>query len=211
MALASKALKRDMETILCSAQARVDGDDTTPTARKTRGLEHWITTNVSSGTSYAAPANATSALTDGTIRTFSQVLLEDTLETAFVNGAEPSYILCGPYSKRRISTFAGRSGSQVDVGKNELIVGYDVYKSDFGTLKVVPSRWSRSRTVLGIDPDFVKVAFYRDFETYDISVQGSANTKVIEVEYGLEVSHEGAHFKIADVPGTKAADPSPLT
>ena len=42
MAMASKVLKSDMETIICSRQARNSGNDTTPTPRTTESLTHWI-------------------------------------------------------------------------------------------------------------------------------------------------------------------------
>ena len=47
MALKSKALKRDMEIIVASSQAMNMGDDSgTPVPRRTRGLLHWLKTNV---------------------------------------------------------------------------------------------------------------------------------------------------------------------
>src|SRR5580704_3032101 len=43
MALASKVLKSDMETILCSRQALNQGTDaTTPVARMTEAFSHWV-------------------------------------------------------------------------------------------------------------------------------------------------------------------------
>jgi hypothetical protein len=41
MAMKSKVLKSDMETILCSRQARVDGADPN-TPRKTEAISHWL-------------------------------------------------------------------------------------------------------------------------------------------------------------------------
>lgn len=208
MAMAAKALKRDMETIISGKQARVDGDDSGPTARKTEGIEHAIVTNVSLGTGGAVAASGTAAVTDGTLRTFTQGLLEDTLELCFTNGAEPDTLLVGPYEKRVVSHFSGRGGIQVQVPTDKLVVGFDVYSTDYGLLKVIPSRFSRARTALLLDKRFVKIAYFRDFETYDIATIGSAMTKVIEVEYGVEVSNEKAHGKIADIADIKANDPA---
>ena len=42
MAMASKVLKSDMETAICSRQPRIDGNDTGPTARVTEGITHWL-------------------------------------------------------------------------------------------------------------------------------------------------------------------------
>ena len=40
MAIISKVLKSDMETIMCGRQAKVGGSDTTP--RKTESIPHWL-------------------------------------------------------------------------------------------------------------------------------------------------------------------------
>ena len=197
MALVSKALKRDMETILCSKQARVDGAD--GTARKTRALEHWISTNVSYGASGANAASATAALTDGTLRNLTETMFNDRLQAAYEAGAEPKVALVGPALKRKISAFTGRSGSQIPISKGEVVNSVDIYRSDFGDIKIQPSRWVRARTVFLLDPEYAAVAFYRNFQTTDIAKIGDADTKLILAEYGLEMKNEAAHAKIADV------------
>jgi hypothetical protein len=50
-----------------------------------------------------------------------------------------------------------------------------------------------------VDPDFAKVAYLRDFTTPDISTIGDAETKMLLVEYGLEMSNEKAHGLVADL------------
>ena len=50
-----------------------------------------------------------------------------------------------------------------------------------------------------VDPEFAKVSYLRDFQTIDISTIGDAETKMIVVEYGLEVSNEAAHGVVADL------------
>lgn len=198
IALVGKALKRDMEVIACGRQQRADGDDA-GTARRTRALEHWITTNVAYGATGANGANATTALTDGTKRAFTEALLAQSIQTAYENGAEPSTLVMGPYAKRKFSTFAGRTQSRVKVEQDEIVAAADFYLSDFGEVKAVPSRFSRARTVLGLDPEYAKVAYYRRFQRTDMAKIGDAETKMLLAEWGLEVSNEKAHFKIADV------------
>jgi hypothetical protein len=200
IALVGKALKRDMEVIICGRQPRADGDDAgSGTARRTRALEHWITTNVAYGATGANGANATTALTDGTKRAFTEALLAQSIQTAYENGAEPSTLVMGPYAKRKFSTFAGRSQSRVKVDEDQIVAAADFYLSDFGEVKAVPSRFSRARTVLGLDPEYAKVGYYRRFQRTDIAKIGDADTKMLLAEWGLEVSNEKAHFKIADV------------
>jgi hypothetical protein len=210
MALVSKALKRDMESILVSNQARVAGTDaSTGTARKTRSLEHWIQTNVGAGgTSYANAASETAALTDGsTSVALTETMFNDMLQTAYENGAEPSICMVRPILKRKISSFTGRSGSQIAVSKVEAVNTVDIYRSDFGDVKVVPSRWLRKRTISSkevsavffLDPEYAAVAYYRPFQTVDIAKIGDADTKMIIAEYGLEVGNEKAHAKLPDI------------
>lgn len=205
MALIGKALLRDMESILCSAQARVDGEDSTPTARKTRAFEHWITTNATYGTGGAAAVSATAALTDGSAyRLFTENLLGQAMETAYTNGAEPTVMLMGPWAKRKFSTFTGRAAARFTADADEIIGAADYYLSDFGEIKCLPSRWVRPRTILGIDPGYAKTVYYRRLKKTDIATIGDADTKMLVVEYGLEVSNEAAHFKLADIQPTSA-------
>lgn len=208
MALVSKALKRDMEAILCSNQARVAGNDS-GTARKTRALEHWISTNVGAGgTSYANAASETAALTDGsTSVALTETIFNDILQTAYTNGAEPKVVLVRPAIKRKISSFTGRSGTQIAVSKVEAVNTVDIYRSDFGDVKILPSRWLRSRTIsskevsaaLFLDPEYASVAYYRPFQTVDIAKIGDAETKMLLAEFGLEMGNEKAHAKLPDI------------
>ena len=75
----------------------------------------------------------------------------------------------------------------------------EVYSSDFGELKIVPSNRSREASLLLVDPEFAKVSYLRDFKTVDIATIGDAEAKMIVVEYGLEVSNEAAHGIVADL------------
>jgi hypothetical protein len=202
MALVSKALKRDMESIICTPQARVVGNDA-GTARKTRTLEHWITSNVSYGTSGANPASETAAMTDGTLRALTETMFNDSLQAAWSNGAEPTNAYVGPAAKRKISTFTGRTGSQIAVSKGEAVNTVDIYRSDFGDIKIIPTRWLRgaasSRTILFIDHKFVALAFFRPFQTKNMAVTGDAETKLLLVEWGVEMKNEKAHAKLSDL------------
>lgn len=201
LALNSKALKRDMESILSQNQPRNNGNDS-GTARRTRAIEHWITTNVSYGATGANPVSETANVSDGTLRTLTETMFNDILQTAYTNGAEPTMCIVPPALKRRISTFTGRSGSQVPVSKAEAVNAIDLYKSDFGDIKIQPSRWVRNRTVLMLDPEYAAISFFRNFQTVDIATIGDAQTKMLVVEWGVEMRNQAAHAKIADVQAT---------
>ena len=196
LAIMSKALKRDMETALCQKGAKTTGNATT--ARVTGGFESWITSNASRGTNGAANGGG-AAPTDGTQRALTEALLKDVLQSAFSNGGEPSLAICGPVNKQKISGFTGRASARQMIDANTVEASVSIYASDFGELKIVPSNFSRERSLLLVDPDFAKVSYLRDFQTVDIATIGDAETKMIVVEYGLEVSNEAAHGIVADL------------
>ena len=196
LAIMAKALKRDMEEALCQAGAKTTGDATT--ARQTGAFESWITTNDSRGTGGASTGGG-AAPTDGTQRALTETLLKDVLELMFASGAEPNLAICGPHNKQVISGFTGRSQARQMVDANTVEASVSIYSSDFGELKIVPSNRSRERSLLLVDPEFAKVSYLRSFDTIDIATIGDAETKMIVVEYGLEVSNEAAHGVVADL------------
>ena len=196
LAIMSKALKRDMETALCQKGAKTTGSATA--ARVTGGFESWITTNDSRGTGGASTGSG-AAPTDGTQRALTEDLLKDVLQLMFASGAEPNMAICGPVNKQKISGFTGRTQARQFVDANTVEASVSIYSSDFGELKIIPSNRSRERSLLLVDPEFAKVSYLRDFQTVDIATIGDAETKMIVVEYGLEVSNEAAHGVVADL------------
>ena len=196
LAIMSKALKRDMEEALCQKGAKTTGNATT--ARVTGGFESWITSNDSRGSGGASTGGG-AAPTDGTQRALTETLLKDVLQLCFENGGEPSLAICGPHNKQVISGFTGRTQARQMIDANTVEASVSIYSSDFGELKIVPSNRSRERSLLLVDPEYAKVCYLRDFKTVDIATIGDAMTKMIVVEYGLEVSNEAAHGVVADL------------
>jgi len=197
MAMRSKELKRDMESILCGTQGRVNGDAVTP--RKTRALESWLDTNVLRAADGASAANENSSPTDGTQRALTEDLLKACLQSCYTNGAEPSVLLVGPYNKGVVSGFVGRQNSSHDVAETKVSATVSLYAGDFGTLRVMASRWIRERTAFLLDPNYARVAYYRRFQQTPLAKIGDAETRMILAEYGLQVDNEAAHGAIADL------------
>ena len=207
MALASKVLKSDMETILCSRQARNDGNDTGPVARTTEAFSHWVArakdklgnplAAIAPGTVTAGvPVLATDAFAPvgaGAQVSITEAMLGDAMQQAYTNGASPTLWIVPPGPKRTISTFVGRSTTQVLVGKTEVVSTIDVIATDFGRIKVAPSRWVPADVGLLIDPDYAAVAFFRAFRQYLMARTGDAETRMIVVEWGLEMRNSLAH------------------
>jgi hypothetical protein len=199
MAIAGKALKKDMETILLSGHPYALGVDDTA-ARNTRGFEHWITTNAFYAAGGGNPASETGAITPGTTpRGFTEMLLADAIQQTYDGGGEPDVLLIGSYNKRVFSTFIGRRNTRTAIEPDQILAAADFYLSDFGEIKAFPSRYITKGTVIGWDQDYTKIAYYRKMEKVDIGTIGDAETKMILSEYGLECSNEAAHFKIADL------------
>jgi hypothetical protein len=213
MALASKVLKSDMESIMCSRQQRVNGDDATPTARTTEAIAHWIgraaTKTLAAGAggavagvtaslptiAGAAPGDAAfAAVAGGSQLQVTEAMLGAAMQQAYVNGASPSLWIVPPGPKRTISTFTGRSTTQVLVGKTEVVSTIDVIATDFGRIKVAPSRWVPTDVGLLIDPDYIAVAFFRAFRQYLMARVGDAETRMIIVEWGVEMRNPIAHI-----------------
>ena len=208
MALISKVLKSDMEYISCSRQERVDGDDVGPVARKTEAIPHWIARAVdklgntgatsttvqgvltglptASGTAWAAPAGASQVQV-------TEQMLNDAMQNAYTNGASPDMWVLPPGPRRTVSTFTGRSTTQVLVGKTEVVSTVDVIATDFGRIKVMPSRWLPADLALLIDSSYIAMAYFRTFRQVKIATVGDAETRMIVTEWGIEMRNSLAH------------------
>ena len=80
-----------------------------------------------------------------------------------------------------------------------MIDGSNLTASDFGELKSVPSNFSRERSLLLVDPEYIAVSYLRDFKSIDISTIGDAVTKLLVVEWGLQMSNQAAHGGVFDL------------
>jgi Family of unknown function (DUF5309) len=206
MALAAKVLKSDMESIICSRQARNDGNDTGPTARTTEAFSHWlgratdknsvVAAAIAPGTSVTGlPVASTDAFAaPGAPVTITEAMLGDAMQQAYTNGGSPTMWIVPPGPKRTISSFVGRSTTQVLVGKTEVVSTIDVIATDFGRIKVAPSRWVPVDVGLLIDPDYAAVAFFRAFRQFLMARVGDAETRMIVCEWGLEMRNPLAHI-----------------
>ena len=200
-----KELKRDMEKMLCDNVAASAG--ASGTARQTAGLPAYLRTNANrasdgadgttSGTGTAGFINA--AATDGTQRTLTETLFKSVIADCWTAGAEPSVVICGSAQKQLISAFTGNATKFKDITDGRLTTAIDIYVSDFGELQIVPSRLSRARDVLVLDPNYARVAYLSPTSQKELARTGHAERRLISVEYGLQVDNEAAHGVVADV------------
>jgi len=195
-----KELKRDMESLLTSNNASVTGSASV--ARELGGIESWITSNESrgaGGSDGGFSSGNTVAATDGTQRAFTEAQLKEVIRECFESGAEPDTVMLGSFNKQVFSTFTGNATRQNDSKSEKLFAAIDIYKSDFGTLKVVPNRFSRSRTALVLDFEYLKVGFLRSFQTAKLAKTGDSDRVQLLAEYTLVVGNQAAEGAVADL------------
>ena len=205
LAKASAEIKRDLETILLSNQARSAGSSTT--ARKLGSVLSWLVTNTDKASDGSNPSTAGAATrTDGTTRTFTETLLKNVVASVFTSGGNPKVLMVGPSGKQKVSSFAGIAVNRYQITKPEqgVIIGAaDIYQSDFGQMAIVPNRFMRSRDALVIDPEYASLAYLRPFQTNDLAQTGDSMNTQLLAEVTLEMKNEGAHGIIADLDMTK--------
>jgi hypothetical protein len=185
--------------------------DTSP--RQSGSLEAWIATNDSFGATGASggfSAGIVAARTDGTLRPFTQLLLDDVIELCWESGAKPSIILTGAKQKTNLSQMdgvgtKGASGvTRSDRATRTIYATADLYVSNFGELRVVPSRHIRKassidRNIFVIDPEYAKIAYLRPWQQFDLAKTGDSIKREMLVEWTLEVCNEAAHGLVADL------------
>lgn len=198
-----KELKRDMERALVQNQASSAGNAST--ARTSAGAESWISTNVSAGATGATAGfsgGTVAAPTDGTQRALTKSLLDGVIQSVWTEGGEPSTIMVGPHNRTVVSGFAGISQLQTDaspVSDVTLVGAIDLYKSNFGVLKIQPNRFMRERTALVLDMEYWNVAFLRPLAMKKLADTGDSEKRFMSVEYTLVSKNEKASGKIADL------------
>lgn len=216
----TKELKRHQENRLCGNWASDDGSALT--ARQCAGFEAWITTNDSRGTGgtsgtqggYNSGTGVVAAATDGSssaTRTFTETLFKGRVKASWDEGGEDSIVLMGSIMKQKLSGFSGVATKYNIVDQNtksnEIVGAVDLYASDFGVKKAVPSRFvggraggnSRNRSVLGIDPKLWSMHNLQPFSVGPLARVGHANRKLLKVEFSQASRNEKGNWIVADI------------
>ena len=211
-----KELKRDCEAIMTRNQGSSVGDATS--AKKLRSLESWLTSNVSMNNvtttvngattgSTTAGANSTShsvARTDasGIERAIDEEYVKDVIQSVLTAGGEPEILMAGPFNKRQISGFTGRSQARQSVSSDTILAAASIYASDFGDFRVIPNRFQRERSAFVLDSETLATSYYDRMHEHDLAKTGDADKKFLVVEYTLEITAEAANGIIADIKTT---------
>ena len=199
-------LRRDIERACFLNTIAVAGDSTT--ARVSAGLGAHVKTNDVFGGSGSSPTWTSGvpndARDDGTQRAFTEALLKSTVSLMWTTGANLRSLFVGPFNKQAVSNFSGVvtrnfDMSNVDPSPSAVIAAIDVYVSDFGTLKVIPSRFQRERDAWYLDFEFLNVLYLRSFRTVKLAKTGDAEKRMLIAEWTLQVKNEAALGLTADL------------
>lgn len=215
-------LRTDMEVILLSNQASSAGSGNGATNRKLGGLRAWLASNDDMGSGgssggFNSGTGIVDAATNGTQRAFTKAILDSIILTAYNAGGNPTACMVSPYVKTVFSTFMDDSNvsqPRTDYkrsGQNAIIASAEIYKSDFGEIRMIPNRQmaragaSIARNAFLLDPRMVKVGIFDDIMTHKPAKTGDAEKRVLNVEYTLKVKNEKAHAVAADLYGLSAS------
>jgi hypothetical protein len=199
LAKSSKSLKKDMELALTGKVAKSAGSASA--ARTLGGMETWLTSNVSRGAGSPAGSGAglgAAPVDAATKRALTEALLKTVIQSCYSSGGDPSTVMVGPVNKGKISAFDGRSTARQMIAKDAIQGGAHLYSSDFGELKIIPSRLSREQSCFVLDPEYWKVAYFRDFKQEEVAKTGDATKRALLVEYTLISANEAASGIVAD-------------
>ena len=209
-------IRKDVEFAIVDNNASVSG-----ATRELGGLPSWIATNVSRGATganggFSQGTGLTVAATNGTQRAFTKALLDDTLQSAYQQGANVTHASMSPYAKRVFTTFMSDANVAsfryaASGSSNSIVATADVYEGDFGKVMMVPNRVQASsaslaRNIFLIDPDMLEFSWLRKIaEDKDLAKTGDAQKRVLIGEGTLKVKNEKGLGVIADIFGMTAS------
>ena len=198
-------LKRDVEYNLVGANAAAAAG-ATGTARATASLSAFIRTNTSKGSSGADPTVSSgvvnAARTDGTQRAITETLLKGVLQSVWTQGGDPKFLMTGAHVKTVVSSFSGIAAQRFMAPSDSpttIIGAADVYMSDFGSISIVPNRFSRARDAYVIDPDLCELATLRPMQQVELAKTGDATKFMMLTEVGLQINQEAGLGIVADL------------
>lgn len=212
LANAAKELKTDIDLAISQNNASVAG--TTAVARQSAGMESWIATNtvvsasVTTGSTvgFTTSTGLVATPTDGTQQgTFDESVLKALLTQVWSasTGSVDMLVMSGARkASMSTSTFPGIATRFRDVAagqKAQIISGADLFVSDFGTHKLVPSRQMRAKTVLALNTDYWTASYLRPFQTIELAKTGDHERKMLLAEWTLVSKNEKASGKLRDL------------
>lgn len=186
-------LKTQVEYDMLNTAAEAAGSATG--ARASCGVKGFITTN---DNDWASPA---------TSNVLTEDIFNDAMQDAWDVGGKPSLCLAPGKVKRQISAFNGNNKITVNATDTEkkVINAIDFYEGDFGTVKIVPSRFialDSSTTYFStflLQPDTWEQLILMPYRTIQLAKNGPSTTWMTDVEYTLKCRSEKANARIKNI------------
>ena len=188
-------IRRDAERAIVQNNPSVAASS--GTGGELAGVETWVTSNVSRGTSgagtgYNSGTGVTAAPTDGDQRAFTEDLLLGVLQTGYDNGANFGVMHLGSHNKRVMAGFSGnatRFSTDSKMASNTI----DFYEGPFGTKKIAVAINPRQRTrsALLYDMDSIACLELRPMQTGDIAKTHDSKEKFVLTEFTTQVNEKG--------------------
>lgn len=215
-------LRRDVDAIALNNQASV-ADDGDTTAGVTGGLPSWLETTVDGGTAggFSASTGLTVARTVGNKQQLTETKVRDAVESVYNQGGDPTKMMSVPSAIRAFSEYMFTSSARVgtlmsDQGKSAekatALGAVNVFVTDFGTLTMVPNRLQQmydaadstptdkdACDVFILDPAYLGLCYLHGYKTEPLAKTGTADKRLMTVDWSLTVNTEKAHGMIGDV------------
>jgi len=196
----AKEIKRDFEHHLVGVNQIADNGTANSAGRHTASYTTWISDATYVGEGTAATGDGTDITTDGVQTPFLESMLEEVIDAIWTEGGDPDIIMAGSFNKRTLTGFAGNSSEQsIERSTKKIINAVSVYESDYGTMKVVPNRFVRSRDVLVYQSSFWKIGDLRGMQNKEIAKTGDSNKRQVLMEAGLMACNNLSSGIIADL------------
>lgn len=213
-----RELRRDVEAISLTYQASRADNGTL--AGLSAGLNSWIITNDDRGATATATgfsSGVVAAATQGTTRTLTETLFRQAIENVYIQGGDSAMVMSIPEMIRRISQYLFTSSARVatltsDQGKSAeaatALGAVNVFVSDFGTVELVPNRLmpitnsgsgTENTEVFVLDPMYLRHSFLQGFQTEPLAKTGTADNRMMTVDWTLCVLNEKAQAIVADI------------
>lgn len=188
-------LKTALEYDMLNTAASSAG--TATAARASKGVKGFITTNADV-TGWGATQAATQLLTED--------LFNSQMEACWNVGGKPNLVLAPGKLKRQISAFNGNNRITVnaDAAEKKILATVDFYESDFGTVKISPTRFladdaTNYKTLLFLQTDLWEQLILMPFRNQELAKNGPSTTMMIDVEYTLKCRSEKANAKMKNI------------
>lgn len=198
-------IKSDIEKRATGDYASVVG--AAGTAGKFAGAVAWLTTNVSRGSGGAdggfnSGTGVVDASTNGTLRAFSETLLKAAIADAYTNGGRPTMGIMSIGIKQTFSGFSGVATKYQQMptspGSAAILGAADVYVSDVGQHRFMPSRFCSARDVLIYDPESWEFLFLQPFKDEPLAKTGHSDRRMLSAELTLRCWNEKKNAAVAD-------------